>query len=109
MMMVAMKRIYNFSCSFTFGHPMEDITMSDIFKKRPEKHTAEKSQYNSHSRIIKRVAAIIKHIYNNRQINSPNDQRVCFGQHFKILILKKPGLPLIINFFELHAAKITRK
>jgi hypothetical protein len=109
MMVIAMKCINYLFCPFAFGYPVENITMGNVFKKCPEEHTAQKGQYDSHYRIIQLISAEIEHIYNYRQINSPDDQWVCFSEHFKILIPEKPGLPFIINFFKLHAAKITRK
>lgn len=81
--------------------------MSYVFKKCPEEHTGQKSKRNSPG-CKPDGATIIGHPNHYRGIHSPNHQRVCFCQHFKVGVLEKLRLALVINFFELHDAKIRK-
>ena len=108
MMMIAMQCIGKFLSPFTFSHHMKKETMSNVFKETPEKHTAEESKDNSSGSKTRTGAAVIQHIYHNRQIHPPDNQRMCFGQHFEVRVFEKLSLPFIMYFFELHEAKIRK-
>lgn len=80
--------------------------MGDVFKKTPEQHASQKSKHYTKDGIFKICIAVIKHISNHRQVHTPDHQRMRFGQHLEVIIFKQAGLSFIINFFEVHAAKI---
>src|ERR1051326_1358837 len=104
-MVIAVKNIHYFLCSFTFCHPMKNKTMGNVFKKRPEDHASRKCKRDPYSRIIKTTAAIIQHVNNDRQINTPDHQRVGLRQHLEVLIFEKPRLSFIMNFFKIHSSR----
>ena len=106
MVVIAMKNIDYLFCSFAFRDPMENKAMGHVFKKTPEKYTAQKSKDDPPGCEARAGATVIQHIDHNRQIHSPDHQRMCFGQHFQVRIFEKLGLPFIMNFFEFHGTKI---
>jgi hypothetical protein len=105
-MMIAVQRVRNFFSNRVITYPMENIPVCYVLKKRPEKHTPKEYEQDSTKGIIEALVAVIEHVNNYRQIHSPDHQRVRFGQHFQEIVLKQTSLPLIMNFFKMHAAKI---
>ena len=102
MMVIPVKHVNYFSCPFTFSRPVKEKPVGEIFKKCPEKHTPDKSQNDTQWRIVEMTSSIIQHECNDRQIDAPDHQRVSFCKHFKVLILEKLSLALIMNFLEFH-------
>ena len=102
MMMVPMKRVYKFSHPLALRHHVEEKTVSEVFKKGPEKHASEEHQCDPACSKSEAAAAIIEEINNYRQVHAPNDKRMCFGEHFQVRVFKQLGLPFIVDFFELH-------
>lgn len=78
--------------------------MCQVFKKSPEKHAAQKSKDDPACCKPNRTT-VVKHINHYRGVHSPDHQWVCLGQHFKIGVLKKLRLALVMDFLELHRPK----
>jgi hypothetical protein len=85
---------------------MKDKAVSHVFKKGPEKHTAEKNQQDGLSGKIIRGGCIINQKAEDGDIHTPNNQRVGLGQGFQEIVFKKTGLAFVMNFFKMHEAKI---
>jgi hypothetical protein len=73
-----------------------------VFKEGPEQHPAKEYQRDPDQREFIPVRAIIQGVANDRQIQTPDHQRVSLGQHLKILVLEKLGLSLIMYLLEFH-------
>lgn len=85
-MMIAMQSINELFGPFTISHHMKKKTMSYVFKKCPENHATDKSKHHTQQGIIQPAIAVIKHIYNNRQVHTPDHQWVGFSKHFQEII-----------------------
>jgi len=48
------------------------------------------------------TAAVVQHINNYGQINTPDHQWMRFRQHLQVLVFEEPGLSFIMNFFKIH-------
>ena len=105
---ISVQRIDEFLRTRIIAHPVKEEAVREVFEKSPEEHTTEKSQQYSAHGIVQRGIAVIKHIHNHGQVHAPNNQGMCLGQHLQVIILKQPGLAFIVNFFELHSAKIRK-
>ena len=88
MMMITMKNVRKIFNPWIIAYPMKNETMCDVFKKTPEKYSTNKCENDFCGGITNIVTTVIKHVCNDGKINSPDDKRMCFGQHFKIFILE---------------------
>jgi len=102
MMVIAMHDIYELLCPLALCHHMEGPAVHQVFKKGPEEHSSQKSQRHSRQGILQRVPAVIKEIADDRNIHTPDHQRMCLGKHFQVLIPEQLRLSLIMYFFEFH-------
>jgi hypothetical protein len=108
MMVITMQRINNFGSHWRFGYPMKNKTMGYVFKQRPKEHTTKKYKQYGGGRIIILCGGEVNDITEYGNIHSPNHQRMGFCQRLQKIILEQPGLTLIMNFFEMHVAKIRK-
>ena len=104
--MVPMKGVHKFGSARCFWHPMKNKAMGDIFKECPEKHTSKENQQDGAGAVIVLSGCQVNDIGQDRDIHSPDYQWMGLGQCFQEITLEKPGLPLIMYFFEMHGAKI---
>src|SRR5260221_5180881 len=102
MMVITMHDIYKFLRPFAISYPMKCKAVHQVFKKSPEKHTSKKSQGHPDNCKIKPFMAQIQKINHYRHVQSPDYQRMRFGQHFQVLVPKQLGLTFIMYFFEFH-------
>ena len=108
MVMITMQGINKTSGTATVRDHMKQETMCQVLKKGPKEHSGQENQQYSPG-CEPKSTAIIGHKDHYGRIDAPNDQRVGFGKHFKVRVLKKLCLPLIMNFFEFHATKIRKQ
>jgi hypothetical protein len=87
---------------------MKEKPMGDVLKKTPEQHAAEESRQNAKGGIAVIRSGQVQKITHDGDVHAPDDQRVRFGQHFQKIVLEQSGLPFIVDFFELHGAKISK-
>ena len=83
--------------------------MRDVLEEAPKKHSAEKSSQDARDGKTVIRTGQIQHIPHDGDVHSPNDERMRFGQHFQKIILKQASLTFIVDFFELHGAKIPKR
>ena len=86
--MVAMKRVNKSLRTTTVGNHMKKESMRNIFKEAPKKHPPKEDKNNLQRRETEPGTAVIKHINNYRNIHSPNNQGMGFGEHFQEIILE---------------------
>ncbi len=108
MMMIAVQYINKFLSSFGSRFQVKNIPVGHVFKQTPKKHSSEEGQQYPVYAVIITGSAEVNHVTENWNIHSPDHQGVGLGQHFQKTILKKAGLAFIMNFFELHGAKIVK-
>ena len=87
-MVITMQCINKFLCTRAFCNPMKKVAVGYIFKKAPEKHTSNEGEQYAAQRIVKAYITVIQHVNDHREIHTPNDQRVGFGEHFQVIILE---------------------
>lgn len=107
-MVITMQGVNKFFSHSTVGYKMKKKPMRQVFKKSPEKHAAQKSKNDPSGWKSKTIAAVIQHIDHHRQVHAPDNEGMCFGQHFQVRIPEKLCLTFVMNFFEFHDAKIRK-
>jgi hypothetical protein len=108
MMMIAMQCINKFCCAGCFGHPVKNITMRYIFKERPEEHAAKENQQDGAGAEIIFGGSRVNNKSHDGDIHTPDDQRIGLGQCLQEIAFEQTGLAFIMNFFEMHGAKIRK-
>src|SRR5690606_33804875 len=78
------------------------------FEECPEKHSREERKRHPKQWIIKPCITVIQHVAYHGKVHAPDHQRVCLGEHFKVVVLEESSLALVVNLIELHAAKIIK-
>jgi hypothetical protein len=106
MVMVSMKCVRKFLQALFFTDQVENKPMGKIFEECPEKHPGQEGQQHARQGVLKRCVPIIQHIDNNRQVHSPDYQRMSLCQHFQVVAFEEAGLAFIMDFLELHAANL---
>jgi len=94
--------IHKLFYAFTFWRQMESIAVCQVFEECPEKHGTNKPDRNFASAEAQCTAGIDGKPDNEREIHTPDNQRVTFGEKFQNRILKKLRLPFVMDFLKLH-------
>src|SRR5690606_25624197 len=87
-------------------HHMEYKPVQDIFCKGPAKHPHDIPNEDLLSRESKRFIRINRKSDKYRHVHGPYYQRMRFGEHFQVIVLKQSSLSLIMNFIKFHICPI---
>src|SRR3546814_6362486 len=92
-MVVAVKSICEFSRIGLIADPVKNVAVGDVFEECPEKQGSCEKQGNCQDGKAKMPITVPKHVCNQGEVHSPDNQWVRFSQHLKIIVLEKPCLP----------------
>lgn len=68
------------------AYPVKQKTMSQVFKECPEEYTRQEDQCDPEKRIFQFAVAEVQHVNDDGQIDAPDHEGMCLGQHFQVLI-----------------------
>ena len=105
-MVVAVQGINELGGSGRFGHPVKNITVCDVFEECPEEHPCKEHEQDPAGTVIIFCSRGINDKTEDGDIHAPDHQRVGLGQRLQEIIFEQPGLAFIMDFFEMHGAKI---
>src|SRR5450432_2874155 len=109
MMMISMHDIDELLSRFTFSDSVKRKSMHQVFEESPKETTRGKREKYSGETEIQLEITQVYEVNDHRQVDPPDDQWMCFSQHFHVTVAEKLCLPLIVNFLELHFMAFIRQ